>query len=161
MINSLFSQNSYAFAAQPQASQINQVNSSQSDALKNVLSKYDASNITGSDAKNIVKDVKDLGIAPGKSLTIIFAQEGFDARSIGDQAGVGKGDKPSGPPPGGSKGGPAGPRGEVNTEALSALTLLLEAKDGEEVTEEEWTDFYTGLEEQGVDTSKPFIDLKM
>ncbi|MGJ8563931.1 MAG: hypothetical protein ACSHXY_10305 [Alphaproteobacteria bacterium] len=154
MISSLASQNSIAFA-QPQ---MNQISSAQSDALKNVLSKYDANNISEADAKNIVKDVKDLGIASGRPLTIVFAGQGFDAGSIGEKAGASKGEKPSGPPPGGGKGGP---RGEVNTEAVSALTLLLEAKDGEDVTETEWSDFYAELEEQGVDTSKPFIDLKM
>ncbi len=151
MISSLFSQNSYAFA-QPQ---ISQINAAQSDALKNVLSKYDAGSITEADAKNIVKDVKELGIAPGKSLTIIFAQEGFDARAVGDKAGAG--DRPP-PPPGGGKGGP---KGQVNNEAISALKLLLDSKEGEAVTETEWSDFYSGLEEQGIDTSKPFIDLKL
>lgn len=153
MINSLFSQNSYAFAARPQQSP--QISSAQSESLKNILSNFDANNISETDARNIVDKVKEVSVKPGQPLVLIFANEGFDAKSIGQKAGA-EGQRP--PPPGGGKGGP---KGEINTEALSALTQLLEAKDGEEVTETEWNDFYTGLENQGVDTSKPFIDLKL
>lgn len=157
MINSLFSQNGFT----PQPAYQQGINTQQADALKSVLSGYDASNISETDAKNIVSQVKDLGIAPGRPLTIVFAGEGFDAAAVGDKAGVGGGDRPAPPQGKGGPNGQGGPKGEVNTEALSALKLLVDAKEGEDISETEWTAFYEELEEQGIDTSKPFIDLKL
>ena len=154
MINSLFSQNSYALAARPQ--QGSQINVQQSQDLKNVLSNFDPNNISETDAKNIVDKVKEIGVRPGQPLVLVFASEGFDAKTIGQKAGA-HGDRPP-PPPGGGQGGP---KGRVNSEALSALKLLVESKDGENITADEWSDFYTDLEDKGVDTSGPIIDLKL
>lgn len=154
MINSLFSQNSYALAARPQQGSF--INSQQSQDLKNVLSNFDPNNISETDAKNIVNKVKEIGVRPGQPLVLVFASEGFDAKSIGEKAGV-RGDRP--PPPPGD--GQSGPKGRVNSEALSALKLLVDSKEGEEISANEWADFYADLEDKGVDTSGPIIDLKL
>lgn len=155
MINSLFSQNSSALVQHYNPMQNAGINAQKMDAIKGVLANYDASNISESDAKEIATQIKDIGIAPGRTLAIVFAGEGFDAASIGSKAGV-EGQRPPPPPP-----GQGGPKGEINTEAVSALKLLVEAKNGEAVTETEWTSFYEELESKGVDTSRPFIDLKL
>ena len=154
MINSLFSQNSSALVQHYNPMQNSGINAQKMDAVKSVLANYDASNISTSDAKEIATQIKDIGIAPGRTLAIVFAGEGFNAASIGNQAGV-EGQRPPPPP------GQGGPKGEINTEAVAALKLLVESKNGEAVTETEWTSFYEDLESKGVDTSRPFIDLKL
>ena len=133
------------------------VSAQQADAIKGVLSSYDPNNITEADAKTIVKEVRETGVAPGRPLTIVFASQGFDAQQVGNQAGIGEGQRPPPPPPSEQ----SGPRGQINTEALSALTLLVESKAGESITDEEWSSFYEDLEGQGIDTSQPFIDVRL
>lgn len=152
MINSLFSQNGYTPAPAFQQA----INSQQVDALKNVLSNYNASNISETDAKTIISEVRELGVAPGRPLAIIFAGEGFEAAAIGNKAGAGG--KEQAPPLPQER---SGPKGEINKEAVAALKLLVDAKQGEDITQSEWADFYSDLEDKGVDTSRPFIDLKL
>ena len=96
MINSLFSQNSSALVQHYNPMQNSGINAQKMDAVKSVLANYDASNISTSDAKEIATQIKDIGIAPGRTLAIVFAGEGFNAASIGNQAGV-EGQRP--PPP--------------------------------------------------------------
>lgn len=154
MINSLFSQNSPALVQHYNPLQNSAINAQKMDAVKGALANYDARNITASDAREIATQIKDIGVAPGRTLAIIFAGEGFDAGAIKGQAGV-EGRRPTPPQ------GQGGPKGEINTEAVSALKTLVEAKNGEPVTETEWASFYEDLEAKGVDTSRPFIDLKL
>lgn len=153
MINSLFSQNSYALPQTYNPA----INAQKMDALKSILSNYDANNLSGADVKNIASQVKDLGIAPGRTVAIFFAGQGFDGASIGREVGVEGKRSPSPLPPQGQN----GPKGEVNTVALSALTRLMESKNGDDVTETEWSNFYEDLDSKGVDTSRPIIDLKL
>lgn len=157
MLTSLFSQNSYAAVQRS----VMGVSGQQVDAIKSVLSNYDANNISTKDAKNIATEVKELGIAPGRTLAIVFAGEGFDAAKIGEAGAVGGTDRAAGqrPPPPGS--GEGGQKGHINTEAVAALTLLLEANESDDISDDQWSSFYEELEAKGVDATQPFIDLKL
>ena len=154
MISSLSTQNNYT----PIPQEVQKINTAQADFIRDTLSNFDADNISESDAKSIVSQIKEAGIAPGRALTEAFAEEGFDAATIGEKSGV-KGDRPPPPPP--PPGEAGGVNGEINSEALSALTLLLETANDTELTEADWTEFYENLEEQGVDTSNPFVDIRV
>lgn len=127
----------------------------QQSAIADVLAKYDPDNVSESDAQDIVSSIKELGISPGKGLAQAMQASGFDAKSIGDAAGV-KGDRPPPPPQGG---GQMGSKGSVDTEALSALQLLMDQYQDSEITEEDWSSITAALEEQGFDTSRSFVDL--
>ena len=54
-----------------------------------------------------------------------------------------------------------GPKSNVNTEALTALTLLIESTDDGIISDEQWAGFLESMEEDGVDTSKPIFDLSL
>lgn len=70
--------------------------------ISDLLSQYDSESLSASDAKEIVKALQEAGIEPSKAMESTMAASGFDAKNIGDLAGVGKGDgggRPMGPPP--------------------------------------------------------------
>lgn len=69
------------------ASQINQLgNNSLSkqnvESVKATLSQYDASNLSRSDATEIVSKLEKLGIKPGKDMSDAFNKSGFDAKEV-------------------------------------------------------------------------------
>jgi len=97
--------------------------------ITNLLSQYDSDSLSKSDAKEIVKSLQHEGIEPSKSMESTMAAAGFDAKQIGDLAGVGKGhggdgQKPMGPPP-------------QNQQEMSSVSDLLESllgSDDEDTT---------------------------
>jgi hypothetical protein len=85
--------------------------------MKDLLSQYDSESLSASDAQEIVKALQEAGIEPSKAMESTMAASGFDAKEIGDLAGVGKGDggsKPMGPPP-------------AKKEEMSSISDLLES----------------------------------
>lgn len=68
----------------------------QSQLISDTLEQYDADNLTESDAKAIVETFSEAGIQPGEALASQLEELGFDAKAIGDAAGV---DAPPPPPP--------------------------------------------------------------
>lgn len=126
----------------------------QSTGLSDLLKEYDASDLSDDDAKAIVAQIKELGIAPGSGLSDALAAAGIDARDLADQAGIGGGPNgKSGPPPGGGEG-----RGTVNSDAVALIAEVLESME----TDESETSFIETLkqrmEDQGISSSDPIID---
>ena len=79
----------------------------QKQLISDTLSKFDANNLTESDAKSIAATFSDAGIRPGKDMAEAMAASGFDARTVGEMAGAQL------PPRGGSMGQP--PEGMNNS----------------------------------------------
>lgn len=106
-------------------SQVTQVKISedQKQQLQSVLEDFSVDNLNSEDATSIVESIKELGISPGRELETLLAESGFDAKSIGDMAGVGESKMPPPPPPQSS--------GENATEMVNFLEQLLEEYDGE------------------------------
>lgn len=127
--------------------------------LAKVLENYDADALSQSDAKDIVSQVKDLGITPGRGLASAMADAGFNARDIGQKAGVGKAGPPPPPPPG--EGGPGAQSGTINSEAIAALKLLIEGYEGGEITDDDWNDILTAMDDNGYDLSQTLLDVKL
>jgi hypothetical protein len=76
--------------------------SDQKTYVTDLLSQYDSNSLSKNDATEIVKALQDAGIEPSGALASTMSAAGFDAKEIGDLAGVGKGDRgqrPMGPPP--------------------------------------------------------------
>ncbi|MBL4630907.1 MAG: hypothetical protein JKY14_07030 [Paraglaciecola sp.] len=99
--------------------------------IEETLSGYDADNLTQSDAASIVEAFAEAGIAPSSAFADKLAEEGFDAREIGDLAGVGPSEtgQPPPPPPPPSSGG----SGNLDlTDAVDYLETLFEGKDESE-----------------------------
>lgn len=131
-------------------SQEQTLSTEQQEQITEILSEFDASDLSDADASSIVSQIEELGISAGSALETALADAGFDARTIGDQAGVGQ------------SGGP-GPQQSDNTidEALvDIVSEALEAFDSSEEDETSFVDLLTSkLEEAGFDTSKPLFDL--
>ncbi len=129
----------------------------QSVKLGAILSNYDPSSLSKDDAKNLVSDIRELGIQSRSGLGNALKSAGFDASEIISKADLE--DKKSTPPPPPS--GQDGPKGEVNRKALNLLSLFVEKFEGDDITAEDWDTFFTGLDEQGIDLSKPILDLRL
>ena len=101
------------------------LSSDQQDLIKSVLSKYDTSSLSSSDATEIVKAFQEACIEPSDSLASTMKASGFDAQEIGNLANAGKGDsgRPSGPPP---------PPPQKEVDSVSSLLESLLSTDEED-----------------------------
>jgi len=96
--------------------------------ITDLLSQYNSDSLSTSDAKEIVKSLQEAGIEPSKSMESTMAASSFDAKEIGDLAGVGKGGnggKPMAPPP---------PKQEEISSVSNLLESLLNSDDEEDIT---------------------------
>ena len=75
------------------------LSSEQSETVDSILSGFDSTSLTEADAQSIIEQLKEAGIQPGKGLADAFAELGFDAKEVGDLAGVTNGQRPPPPPP--------------------------------------------------------------
>lgn len=118
----------------------------QQTILSETLSGFDSENLTEQDALSIVEAFKEAGIQPGKVLADAMTELGFDAREIGELAGIGtdKGNMPPPPPPSQQQ------SNESITSIVDYLTELLEQKlsDGESLSDEEKEDIYAQVIEK-------------
>lgn len=164
MINSVSTSAALQLSSKTQA-----LTSDQGSKLTEVLSKYDAKNVSEADAKSIAAQVKDLGIQQGKALADAMKSNGFDAQSIGSMA---KSDKAGGkergtggpegsrpPPPPKGEGGNA--KGSVDSTAVSLLAKVIDSYGGSDMTEETWAEALASLSEKGVDLSKSMVDIRV
>ena len=116
---------------QPQTSSASKSSSLSTDQqafIADLLSQYDSESLAASDAQEIVKALQEAGIEPSKAMESTMAASGFDAKEIGDLAGVGKGDgagRPMGPPP---------PKKEEMSSVSDLLESLLSSDEEEDDT---------------------------
>jgi hypothetical protein len=106
------------------------LSSSQLALIEETLAQYDAESLSAEDAKEIVEIFSEAGITPSAALESAMSASGFDAREVGDLAGVGKGGGkgPMGPPP-------PPPEEEISSIGELLETLLAAEEDaGEEDT---------------------------
>ncbi|BFT28976.1 hypothetical protein D210916BOD24_01520 [Alteromonas sp. D210916BOD_24] len=68
-----------------------ELNQQQTETVQSILANYDADSLTGDDAKAIIEAFKEAGIQPGESLESVMEQAGFDAKQLGELAGLEKG----------------------------------------------------------------------
>ncbi len=94
----------------------------QQQTIKDTLANFDVDNLSESDAASIVEAFNEAGIRPGAALEAAMAESGFDAKTVGEMAGVTQ-SRPPGPPPGG--GGQAGQL-NLSDEMMSNLNDLLD-----------------------------------
>lgn len=137
------------------------LNTTQSENLQALLSNYDAKNISTTDAEQIVSGVRELGVKAGKGLADAFAQAGFDAKEISDKAGVersAKGERPPPPPDGSGLDIRNLGLDSETSDAVTALSVLLENYDSEAVSNEGWANLYEALG-TSTDSDAPYIDI--
>lgn len=104
----------------------NSLTSSQLETISSVLENYDANNLSESDAQAIVEAFEEVGITPGAELASAMSDAGFDAKEVGDLAGVAEQQGGMMPPP-------PPPEEEVSS-ISSLLDTLLNTEDEESST---------------------------
>ena len=96
----------------------------QKETIDSILADYDSSELSEQDAKDIVSAFQEVGISPSRDFADTLETAGFDAREIGELAGVtppsrGEGGAPPPPQNGGSSAG-------VNQDNLQLLQSILD-----------------------------------
>lgn len=114
-------------ASRMDKSQSQSLSDAQQQTIKDTLENFDADNLSASDATSIVDAFTEAGIQPGAAMESAMEDLGFDAKAVGEMAGVEQ-SKPMGPPPGGGGQGGGGDVGQLNLsdEMMSSLNDLLE-----------------------------------
>lgn len=112
----------------------------QKNQLEGILEQYSADSLTAGDALTIVKSFEALGIAPGQELEQMMEDKGFNAKSVGEMAGLQEPREGQVPPP---------PQGEVtnSTEMVSFLEEILESY-GEQLSDEDKNSILTAVQEK-------------
>ncbi len=97
----------------------------QKTLIEDTLAQYDTESLSSDDATAIVEAFQEAGIAPSKALETAMASSGFDAKEVGDLAGLGQagGGRPAGGPP------PPPPEEELSTITELLESLLEEEED--------------------------------
>lgn len=89
MISGISSSSDYSYLISNLSTQTNSsLSYEQEQTLDEVLSNYDSSSLTVSDAQEIVSALQEAGIEPSKALEEAMSSLGFDAAEIGQLAGL-------------------------------------------------------------------------
>jgi len=142
----------------------------QTTTLTDILSNYDSESLTESEAQEIVTALSEAGIEPGAGLEEAMSETGFDARSVGDLAGVGEtqataetettgateeGHRPPPPPPADTS-----ESDDIASYMADLIAEQLESSDTAELTEEEMQQIQALVaEEFGLDEGDSMIDI--
>lgn len=145
----------------------------QKDQVANLLSDYDADSLSNKDARELVDQFKELGITPGRDLAMTLADNGFDARTMAAQAGLGvpnpsrdaRDETRSAPNGYGDPAVISGPN-SINAARNSVdervLTLISEVMDSLNEAEDDSATFAerlaARLEEEGYNSTGPLMD---
>ena len=111
--------------AMPQQSIQNKaLTSEQQQLVSETLAEFDPDSITEADAQTIVEIFAEAGIQPGASLANTMYESGFDARTVGDMAGI-QGPEEGNRPPPPPQGQGISQSLDISDELLSDLNELL------------------------------------
>ncbi len=129
--------------------------SEQQTLISDVLSLYEPEKLTQEDANEIVNLFSEAGISPGKQLEELMAAQGFDAKSVGELAGVEK--RKSAPPP------PKPPSADLNVDQLvDFLEELMADKVGGSLSDEDKLQIYEELSQRfGIEQGEQLVSIKV
>ena len=125
--------------------------SEQKEKVQEILSQFSTDELSGDDALSIVDSFKEIGVSPGKELEQLMADQGFDAKSIGDMARENGADMP-----------PPKPQQSVSSsnELVSFLEELLENLEGE-LSDDDKTSILSAVQNKfALEEKDSLIDVK-
>ncbi len=142
-----------------QSSQETSLSEEQTTLITDTLSEYDVDNLSEADAQAIVNTFSEAGLTPGKEFADAIASAGFDAKEIGDLAGVGQSqgqDQSAGPPP-----PPPQSEGQGFTdEMLTTLETLLSEYEGQDLDSDTIDSITSTMEDLfGLDKTGRLLDV--
>lgn len=140
-----------------QSNQQASLSEEQQALITETLSQYDADNLSEADAQSIVEAFSEANLAPGKAFANALSEAGFDAKEIGDLAGIGPSQESMGasePPPPKSEG-----QGFTD-EMLTTLESLLAEYEGRDLDSDTIDSITATMEEIfGLDKSGRLLDV--
>jgi len=124
----------------------------QTQLVSDTLSQYDVDQLTQEDAISIVETFKEAGITPGKTLAEAMAQFEFDAKQVGELAGVKSNEAGPPPPP---------PQDSITSEMLDFLSEQLDKYGDGELSQENKESIMAAMQEAfSLQTSQHLLDEK-
>ncbi|MCW8885468.1 MAG: hypothetical protein OQK12_09470 [Motiliproteus sp.] len=152
-----------AMAAMPPPQQSNSTQALSDDQLQLIeetLAQYDSESLSESDAAAIVEVFSEAGIEPGKELASAMGEFGFDAKTVGDLAGV-EGPGQGGPSGAGGNPPPPPELSSLGEEGLQTLNELLNEYYSGELTDEEQGTTLSSIQEllSGAGASINLVDV--
>jgi len=135
----------------------------QKSTISDILSNYDADNISEDDAKEIWQAFQDAGIKPQAGMKEAIESAGFDADNIrtlatGETAPTGAaGGTPPPPPP---DGGGFGSSSSISATDLSTLKDILSNYDLSNLSSDDQTNLLSQINAAGLSSLGNLIDLK-
>jgi len=117
-----------------------------------ILGQFSTDNLSGNDASSIVEGFSELGIAPSQELEQLMADNGFDAKGVGEMA-LENGSKMPPPPP---------PQNNVSnsSEMVSFLEELLEDYD-EQLSDNDKDSILSAVQEKfGMNSNESLVSVK-
>ncbi len=111
----------------------------QSQLVSDTLSEYSPDTLSQDDAINIVQAFSEAGITPGKALEEAMGENKFDAKAVGELAGV-KGDKAGPPPP--------PPQTSITSEMLDFLSEQLDKYENKELSTDNKESIMAAMQEE-------------
>ena len=115
----------------------------QATLISETLSEYDVNALTESDAQDIVAAFSEAGIEPGKALEEAMKESGFDAKNLGDLAGVGPNESIHG------NGAPPPPQQvSMSSDMLDFLSEQLDKFSDDELTDENKESIMMAMQEE-------------
>ncbi|MHB8136283.1 MAG: hypothetical protein ACYDH1_18905 [Anaerolineaceae bacterium] len=130
-----------------------ELTSDQTNTISDILSQYDAENVSDDDAKAIFQAFKDAGITPAKGMREAIEAAGFDAEDLRSK-GLGDGNMPPPPPQSSSS------STSINLSALQSLQEILSQFDLTNLSDTDQTSLLTKLQESGLINTGSVIDIK-
>lgn len=134
MISSISSSNAMNSSLQQS---IQKLTDEQKKMVNEIISNYDASNISKSDFNNMMSEIKDAGITPSRDLRSIIEESGFSM--------------PEGP-------GPQGVKGEGRPKPPEYITDLMSQLQSGDISEEEIQSFLQILQNQNGEKTGSIMD---
>lgn len=136
MISGISGAGMTALQAQP-SNNASSLSTDQRQLIKETLAEFNVDQLTEADAISITETFADAGIQPSREFAQVMSAAGFDARTIGDLAGVG-GSQQGGVQQGGTPPPPPPSQGlNISDEMLQSLNELLNDYYSGDLTEEE------------------------
>jgi len=124
----------------------------QKSTISDILSQYDASDVSDEDAKAIFQAFKDAGITPAKGMKEAIEAAGFDADDLRSR---GMSDQGMPPPPPQSTSSSS-----INLSALQSLQEILSQYDLNDLSETDQNSLTSALELSGFIYPGSVIDIK-
>lgn len=124
--------------AMPQQSMQNKaLTSEQQQLVSETLAEFDPDSMTEADAQTIVEIFAEAGIQPGASLADTMNESGFDARTVGDMAGIQGPEEGNRPPPPPPQGQGISQSLDISDELLSDLNELLNEYYSDDISDDD------------------------